>query len=70
MGRRWSDLDINDLKRMARCDYPPRSIAQMLHRSPSGVIAKAYELKISLQSDHRQLPRGHRRPRPRGFPLA
>jgi hypothetical protein len=70
MGRRWSDLDVDDLKRMARREYPPQSIAQMLRRSPSGVIAKAYELKISLQSDHGRLPRGYKRPRPRGFPFA
>ncbi|RZN27708.1 hypothetical protein CWO90_24330 [Bradyrhizobium sp. Leo121] len=69
MGRRWSDLDVDDLKRMARRDYPAQSIARMLHRSPSGVIAKAHELKISLQSHHRLLPRGFKRPRPRGFPL-
>jgi hypothetical protein len=69
MGRRWSDLEIDDLKLLARRDYPAQSIAQMLHRSPSGVIAKANELKISLQSHHRLLPHGYKRPRPRGFSL-
>jgi hypothetical protein len=69
MGSRWSDLDVDDLKRMAHRDYPAQSIAQMLHRSPSGVIAKAHELKISLQSHRRLLPRGYKRPRPRGFPF-
>ena len=49
MGRRWTEEDIEDLKRMARLHPAPR-IAEMIDRSVGGVVFKAHQLKVSLQS--------------------
>ena len=47
MGRRWTDQDTEQLKRMAPI-YPAPTIAEMIDRTVGGV--KANQLKVSLQS--------------------
>jgi hypothetical protein len=49
MGRRWTDQDIDDLKRMAPI-HPAPKIAEMIDRTVGGVVFKAHQLKVSLQS--------------------
>jgi hypothetical protein len=53
MGRRWTDRDIEDLKRMALL-HPAPKIAELVDRTVGGVVFKAHQLNISLQS-RRQL---------------
>ena len=49
MGRRWTDQDVEQLKRMAPI-YPAPTIAEMIDRTVGGVVFKANQLKVSLQS--------------------
>lgn len=49
MGRRWTDQDIDALKRMAPL-HPAPKIAEMLDRTVGGVVFKAHQLRVSLQS--------------------
>ena len=49
MGRRWTDQEIEDLKRMARL-HPAPKIAELVDRTVGGVVFKAHQLKISLRS--------------------
>jgi len=49
MGRRWTHQDIEDLKRMAPL-HPAPKIAEMIDRTVGGVVFKAHQLKVSLQS--------------------
>jgi hypothetical protein len=48
MGKRWTDQDIDELKKMAR-RYPAPEIAEMMDRTVGGVVFKAHTLKISLR---------------------
>jgi len=48
MGKRWTDKDVDDLKRLAQ-HYPAHEIAEMLDRSVGGVAFKAHQLKVSLR---------------------
>lgn len=49
MGRRWTDQDIEDLKRMAQYCSAPK-IAELTNRTAGGVVSKAYQLRLSLRS--------------------
>jgi hypothetical protein len=49
MGRRWTDQDIEDLKRMAQY-YSALKIAVLTNRTAGGVVSKAYQLRLSLRS--------------------
>jgi hypothetical protein len=49
MGRRWTDQDIEDLKRMAQYYSAPK-IAELTNRTAGGVVSKAYQLSLSLRS--------------------
>jgi hypothetical protein len=60
MGKRWTDQDVDDLKRLAE-HYPAHEIAEMLDRPMGGVAFKAYQLKVSLR------PRSSLDPGPTGF---
>ena len=60
MGKRWTDKDVDDLKRLSR-HCPALEIAQMLDRSVGGVAFKAYKLKVGLR------PRSSLDPGPAGF---
>jgi hypothetical protein len=48
MGKRWTDKDIDDLKRLAE-HYPAQKIAEMLDRPVGGVAFKAHQLKLPLR---------------------
>jgi hypothetical protein len=48
MSKRWTDKDVEDLKRLAQ-RYPAHEIAEMLDRSVGGVAFKAYQLKLPLR---------------------
>ena len=60
MGKRWTDKDVDDLKRLAE-HYPAHEIAEMLDRPAGGVAFKAYQLKLPLR------PRSSLDPGPAGF---
>ena len=60
MGKRWTDKDVDDLKRLAQ-HYPAHEIAEMLDRPVGGVAFKAYQLKLPLR------PRSSLDPGPAGF---
>jgi hypothetical protein len=60
MGKRWTDKDVDDLKRLAQ-HYPAHEIAEMLDRTVGGVVFKAHQLKVSLR------PRSNFDPGPSGF---
>ena len=49
MGRRWTEEDVHQLKRLARREPTPK-IAERLDRSVGGVVFKAHTLKLSLRS--------------------
>jgi hypothetical protein len=49
MGRRWTEQDIDDLKRMAQ-HYSAPQIAELTNRTVGGVVFKAYQLRLSLRS--------------------
>jgi hypothetical protein len=49
MGRRWTDQDIDDLKRMAPLHTAPK-IAETIDRTVGAVVFKAHQLKVSLRS--------------------
>jgi len=48
MGRRWTDEDIHELRRMAQ-RYPAPKIAELTNRSVGGVTFKAHQLQISVR---------------------
>ncbi len=60
MGKRWTEQDVDDLKRLAQ-QYPAYEIAEMLDRSVGGVTFKAHQLKVWLR------PRNSFAPRPVGL---
>ena len=60
MGKRWTDKDVNDLKRLAE-HYPAHKIAEILDRSTGAVAFKAHQLKVWLRR------RSHLDPGPAGF---
>jgi hypothetical protein len=49
MGRRWTDPDIENLKRMAE-HYSAPQIAELTNRTVGGVVFKAYQLRLCLRS--------------------
>lgn len=53
MGRRWTDRDIDELKRLAQRYAAPR-IAELTDRTVGGVVFKAYQLKLSLRSSRQE----------------
>jgi hypothetical protein len=48
MGRRWTDEDVLNLKRLAQKQPAPK-IAEILDRPVGGVVFKAYTLKLPLK---------------------
>jgi hypothetical protein len=48
MGKRWTDKDVEDLKRLAQ-QYPAHEKAEILDRPVGGVAFKAYQLKLPLR---------------------
>lgn len=53
MGRRWTEQDINELRRLSqRCSAP--RIAELTDRTVGGVVFKAYRLKLPLRSSRDQ----------------
>ncbi len=48
MGRRWTDEDVEDLKRMAK-RYRVWQIAEKMDRTVGGVTFKAHTLKLPLR---------------------
>lgn len=53
MGRRWTEKDINELRRLSQRYSAPR-IAELTDRTVGGVVFKAYQLKLSLRSSRDQ----------------
>jgi hypothetical protein len=49
MGRRWTDEDVHNLKRLAQRHSLPK-IAEMMERPVGGVVFKANQLKLSLRT--------------------
>jgi hypothetical protein len=49
MGRRWTDEDIEELKRLLQ-QYPLPTIAELTDRTVGGVTFKAHQLKLSPKS--------------------
>jgi len=49
MGRRWTDEDVQKLRRLARRESAPK-IAERLDRSVGGVVFKAHTLKLTLRA--------------------
>ena len=49
MGRRWTDQDFDELKRMAQYYSAPK-IAELTNRTVGGVVFKAYQLRLPLRS--------------------
>ena len=47
MGRRWTDADMSDLKRLAR-RHPIPEVAEIMDRTVGSIAFKAHELKILL----------------------
>jgi hypothetical protein len=56
MGKRWTDQDIDELKRMAE-QYPAPKIAEIMDRSVGGVTFKAHQLKLSLRASRDSTPK-------------
>ena len=52
MGKRWTDEDVQNLKRLARRVSIPQ-IAEKLDRTVGGVVFKAHALKLSLRPEKR-----------------
>jgi hypothetical protein len=48
MAKRWTDNDIDELRKMAT-RYPAPKIAETINRSVAGDVFKAHKLKISLR---------------------
>ncbi|UPJ53256.1 hypothetical protein IVB30_19230 [Bradyrhizobium sp. 200] len=56
MGRRWTEQDIDELRRLAQRYSAPR-IAELTDRTVGGVVFKAYQLKLPLRpSRHENEP--------------
>jgi len=49
MGRRWTDQEIEELKRMALL-HPAPKIADKIDRTVGGIVLKGHQLTVSLQS--------------------
>jgi hypothetical protein len=49
MGKRWTDEDVHNLKRLAQRHSLPK-IAEMMERPVGGVVFKAQQLKLSLRT--------------------
>lgn len=49
MGRRWTEQDINELRRLSQRYSAPR-IAELTDRTVGGVVFKAYQLKLPLRT--------------------
>ena len=49
MGRRWTDEDVDALKRLAR-RHPIPKIAEVMDRTVGSIAFKAHGLKISLKT--------------------
>jgi hypothetical protein len=64
MGRRWTQHDVENLRRMAQ-QYPASVIAEKIDRPVTGVISKAHQLKLSLRTRRRGEYPGD--PGPAGF---
>ena len=49
MGKRWSDEDVDALKRLAQ-RHPAPKIAEMMDRTVGSVVFKAHTLNVSLKT--------------------
>ena len=49
MGKRWSDEDIEALKRLAQ-RHPVPKIAEMMDRTVGSVVFKAHTLNVALKT--------------------
>ncbi|MBR1193822.1 hypothetical protein JQ634_30740 [Bradyrhizobium sp. AUGA SZCCT0240] len=49
MGKRWTDEDIQDLRKLAQ-RHPIPKIAEIMNRTVGGIVFKAHKLKVSLKS--------------------
>jgi hypothetical protein len=49
MGKRWTDEDIRDLRKLAQ-RHPIPKIAEIMNRTVGGIVFKAHKLKVSLKS--------------------
>jgi hypothetical protein len=56
MGKRWTDEDVDHLKKLAR-KHPAPKIAEMMDRTVGGVVFKAHTLKVSLKTRIQQIDR-------------
>lgn len=61
MGRRWTEQDICELKRLSR-RYSAPKIAELTDRTVGGIVFKAYRLKLSLRTSRRDAAGGAARP--------
>jgi hypothetical protein len=48
-GKRWTDNDLQELKKLAKGNTPTGLIANKIGRSESSVRAKAQEMSVSLK---------------------
>jgi hypothetical protein len=53
MGRRWTEQDIDELRRLSQRYSAPR-IAELTDCTVGGVVFKAYQLKLPLRSSRHQ----------------
>lgn len=53
MGRRWTEQDICELRRLSQRYSAPR-IAELTDRTVGGVVFKAYQLKLPLRTSRHQ----------------
>lgn len=60
MGRRWTDKDIRELKKLAQ-RYSIPQIAEIMNRTVAGIVYKAHILQIALRSRNQVTARTSRR---------
>jgi hypothetical protein len=53
MGKRWTDEDVDDLKRLAQ-RHPTPKIAEMIDRTVGSVVFKAHKLNVSLRTQQQE----------------
>jgi hypothetical protein len=49
MGRRWTDQDVEELRRLLQ-HYPVPRVAELTDRTVGGVTFKAHQLRLPLKS--------------------
>jgi hypothetical protein len=61
MGRRWSEEDVDALKRLAQ-RHPAPKIAEMMDRTVGSVVFKAHTLNVSLKTRQQEARRSAGQP--------